>query len=104
MSGHDERCCCDACSAQFGYDDPLDCDHEEYEVDCDGRATCDFCRAHWWLTAEQHDAYRAAEAEWERNYYEELRRENSLLGRFKSWCARLRWGPALGPSNDEIPF
>jgi hypothetical protein len=53
MSADDEGECFDG-----GPED--DCDHEDYEIDLTGRATCQRCSQYWWPTSEQISAYDAA--------------------------------------------
>lgn len=92
--------------------DPEDyCDHEEYEVDWNGRASCDFCHHSWWLTSAQHDLYLEAEARWAADYDKAQRRERSWW--MRAWrrleTLSARWpirrrtfgGVCL---DDEIPF
>lgn len=94
---------------RYGYaDDVNDCDHTEYEVDWEGRATCD-CGKSWWLTGEQYNAHMMAEAKWAEEYDRMQRRENAWWMRLYRWCRRwvfIRpFGNAQGPfTGDEIPF
>ena len=97
------------------YDDCPDepeCDHEEYEVDWEGRATCNHCREHWWLTSEQLQAYDEAQASAAEEYDREMRRYHSLFWRAVDWVNRVvyrlrlrftEWRNAE-PANDDIPF
>lgn len=81
----------------FDHYDP--CEHEDYDVDWEGRARC-HCGHSWWLTSEQLSAQARAiheYAEWE---YREARK-------FNRWWKRLgRWIYYRLPlrSNQEIPF
>lgn len=54
-----------------GYDDREDnCNHEEFSIDWEGRASCDYCLAHWWATSEEIEAQQQHEreyAEWQRH-------------------------------------
>ena len=92
----------------FGpWSEPEVCDHEEYDVDWEGRATCDFCRQSWWLTAEQHEAWDRMVAACEDAYERERLRERNPLWRFWRWLLRQkpRWqGRIIPEPNDEIPF
>ena len=105
----------DAWKLASPYDDweePEECDHEEYEVDWEGRATCDYCRAHWWLTTDQLIAHQEAEARWMEEYYRAQRREQSRFWRVVDWLcaipARIRQQfkrkATIQVTDDEIPF
>ena len=102
------------------YDDPYDdyyddgeeyCDHSEYEVDWEGRATCDFCRHTWWLTFEEHERYRHMEARWMAEYDRMMRREHSRFWRTIRWLrshlpvvGRTVRKSDTGQCVDDIPF
>lgn len=88
------------------------CDHEEYEVDWEGRATCNSCHETWWLTAEQYDAYLKSESEWAAEYDRMQRRERSRFWRMlraaRGCLRRIMPKPrrlsARAVNDDEIPF
>lgn len=98
------------------YDDeqPEDtCDHEEYEVDWEGRAECHYCGANWWLTPEQLDRYQEAEARWMAEYDRQCLRERSRFWRTVDWLGvlyqRIRHQFRRKPSppveiDDDLPF
>ena len=101
-----------ACPYDDYDDEPEDhCDHDEYEVDWEGRAECHYCGAHWWLTAEQLDAYQEAEARWMAEYDRQCRRGQSRFWRTVDWLGaipqriyhRLRRKPLPDIDND-LPF
>lgn len=77
----------DAWKTRAPYDDEpeMDCDHSEYEVDWEGRATCDYCGSHWWLTDEQLRAHNEAEARWMEEYDRAQQREHSRFWRVVDW-------------------
>lgn len=94
-------------------EDPRDtCGHEEYEVDWEGRAECDYCGAHWWLTADQLVAYEKAEEEWHAEYDRQCRREQSRLWRTVDWLSaipqrirhQLRRKSRPAEIDDDLPF
>lgn len=39
---------------------PDDCDHEDYDVNVEGRATCLICNHRWWPSAKELDQYYGA--------------------------------------------
>lgn len=92
--------------------DPEDiCDHDEYDVDWEGRATCARCHANWWLTSDEHAKYIDEEARWAEAYDAMQRRENSWW--WRAWVWLQRWRPKPKPKygfaqrdslDDEIPF
>jgi hypothetical protein len=92
--------------------DPVDedpCDHGEYDVDWEGRATCARCRESWWLTPEQHAAYIDAETQWHEEFDRRMRLESAWWYRawrwLKSLMPRLRYRIKPGQQpDDEIPF
>lgn len=93
------------------YEDGPYCDHDEYEVSWEGRATCDRCHHSWWLTAAQHAEHDRFMAEWHEQYDRAMRRETHWFWR---WCdAVVRWArdlfrpkPRLAAADcdGEIPF
>ena len=48
---------------QDHWDAPPECDHEDYEVNWEGRAFCR-CGHSWWLSADQIAAQERAEREY----------------------------------------
>lgn len=104
----------DAWKLQSPYDDweedPREnCDHEEYEVDWEGRAECHYCGAHWWLTPKQHEAYQEAEARWMKAYDRAQRREHSRFWRAVDWLRSIpkrihRLVQKPSPIDDDLPF
>lgn len=92
------------------YGDEPACDHEDYEVDWNGRATCDRCHEGWNLTAEEFTAYQEVEARWHEEYDAMQRRESSWW--FRAWCWMQTYLPHRRPPcfaqrdrlDDEIPF
>lgn len=91
------------------YDDEpeVECDHAEYDVDWEGRATCDYCRARWWLIADELKAHDEAQARWMDEYYRMERREHNPFWRtvsfFREFVSRLRLHKP-SPVNDDLPF
>lgn len=82
-----------------------DCDHMDYEVDWEGRATCD-CGATWWLTAEEYDRHLEVETKWAANYDRMQRREHGLFWRALRWLRSLipRRRTFAANVDDDIPF
>lgn len=101
----------DAWKLRSPYDDApeVDCDHAEYDVDWEGRARCDHCGEHWYLTSAELQAHEAAEARWMEEYDRLQRREHSPFWRTVDWLrallfrvrSRLRKPP---PVVDDLPF
>ena len=96
---------------EFGdYGRDEECDHEEYEVDWEGRATCNYCREHWWMTADQLDAHHKAESEWMAEFDRIRQREESWLCRSVDWLRALPWRikqrlpKRKAHVDEEIPF
>lgn len=86
------------------YDDEPeeDCDHEEYNSDWEGRATCNRCRHSWWLTAAQMRANEEASESYDDYVRREMRKE-----RIASWFRPLAfWRRWRKPRDldDDIPF
>ena len=98
------------------YDPREDCNHEEAEIDWEGRARCDYCGANWWASAEEIEAQRLARADyaqWERQqrriaFLKQwfLEPTFALRWRIHEWlCRRWPWRKARVISDhDEIPF
>lgn len=75
------------------------CDHEEYDIDWEGRARC-HCGHSWWASAKQMEAL----ARWEQEYGEY---EAEQARKFNVWWRRLgRWIYHHLPRfrSQEIPF
>lgn len=105
----------------YYYDQPdvEHCEHEEYDVDFEGRASCNSCNHRWWLTPDELSAWDETQVAHAKEYDRYLRREQSKL-----WCAwrwlkscislrtlsrlYLRWFPhrrvPKWVHDDEIPF
>lgn len=100
-----------------GYDDyddeprEDDCDHDEYEIDWEGRAQCYRCGHSWWASSKQI----AAQEEHERQYQEWVEQQRRPWYRFKEWirsdaadvwwCLRRLFTPQKRRAlDDEIPF
>lgn len=95
-----------------GYEDYDDCDHEDYEIDvCTGRADCNRCNYHWYLTSEEINR----ELDRQANYYEDMEREERRQWWYDLWHpvwlmrirSRLAWRPwakSAPITDDEIPF
>jgi hypothetical protein len=66
------------------FEDEPDCDCTEFEVDWEGRATCDHCCRSWWATAEQTAAYER----WHAEYWDGIIAEQPPLSRLRLWF----WG------------
>lgn len=83
-------------------DEREECEHEGFDVDWDGRASCDRCDHHWWLDPAQLAAYQRLE----REYAREQRRYNSWYMRAWRWLEeRLPRRREKFPTLDEnIPF
>jgi hypothetical protein len=110
MAGHDD----------YDYDedrDPRDdCEHEHVQIDvCTGRATCECCSHHWYLT----DNEIKTELDRQASYHEEMERENLRQRRREFWARitfPIRWPifrllEKIWPRksiavllDDEIPF
>ena len=69
------------------------CAHDEYEVDWEGRASCNYCRHHWWLTAAQLEAHHEAEAQFMAEYDRLRRREESRFWRTVDWLRSMTTCP-----------
>lgn len=90
------------------------CDHDEYEVDFNGRASCDYCPHSWWLTAGELRTHFEVQARWSEDYDRALRRENSRFWRAVDWlraCVQrlrlllTRRRRAQMPTlDDDLPF
>lgn len=91
----------------FQYDDESrdDCAHEMYEMDWEGRATCEYCQETWWPSSEHAAAYweahrRACEppTPWERvtDFIAEIK------SRYRTW--RFNRLPPQPLSDDDVPF
>lgn len=101
----------DAWKLRSPYDDEpeIDCDHDEYDVDWEGRATCSYCNEHWYLTSAELQAYDAAEARWMAEYDRMQRREHSPFWRTVWWLQALMRRARLRPRKpptvvDDLPF
>lgn len=99
------------CTPPEFYDDvdETPCDHEEYDVDWEGRASCNYCNHSWWLTHDELIAYDEAMARWHADYDRQMRRENSRFWRTIDWLkgvpSRIRQQfRRPQPIDDEIPF
>lgn len=100
-----------------GYDDREDnCNHEEFSIDWEGRASCDYCLAHWWASTDEIEAQRQHEqeyAEWQERQHriEFLKRwfldpTFALRWRLQDWLSR-HWPwrkPKVISDHDDIPF
>lgn len=84
------------------FDEEQNCDCSEYEIDWEGRATCDFCRRSWWPSPETVKAHEEAFAKYCEGMDRAERRE-----RMWEWLRSLafwrRWRKPKLP-DDEIPF
>ena len=95
------------------YDDGQEdeCDHDDYEIDMEGRAHCDACSATWWADRIEIDRQREQQAVYDTWYRQQERREcwrgltypvrmfvHRVLSRVwpRKACSAL--------SDDEIPF
>lgn len=88
----------------YGADPFDDCDHEDYDFDWDGRATCNRCGHSWYL--DTSDFKRMAERD--KRAHEEFKREAWALWR-QEWVDRIcfwrRWTKKPKPvDDDDIPF
>ena len=84
-------------------DDPYyeeDCDHGDFDVDHLGEAHCNRCSERWMLTNEQLERYDRLQADLQRKWERNGRRERSPFRR--AW----RWLRSLFESRqtDDIPF
>jgi hypothetical protein len=81
-------------------DDP--CEHESYEVNSEGIATCDRCGVRWWQTFEQIEAQRAAD----KMYDEYCRKEEARKRREVLIDRLLFWRRWRKPKviDDSVPF
>ena len=94
------------------YDAERDCEHEDYDIDiCTGRASCNCCSHHWYMSSEEIDA----ECERQARYQDDMERENRRQWwRDKTYPVRMfffrvleRVWPRKACSvlhDDEIPF
>jgi hypothetical protein len=98
---------------RFGYidDDDIPCDHEEYDVDWEGRATCDSCHHSWWLTPEEHAAYDKMMIKWAADFDRQMHREEHWFWRrwdiFMKYIRLILTPPYRVKSynfDDELPF
>jgi hypothetical protein len=100
----------DAWKLESPYDDYEDddpCDHEDYDIDvCTGRASCNICSEHWYVSSVDIDR----ELDRQANYYEDMERENrrqwwrDLWRPFQSAFAWRPWKKSVEASDDDIPF
>ncbi len=94
------------------YDEPEECDHEDYESDIlTGRAYCDRCRSSWYLSNDEIEAEHRRIEE-----YDEWQRSQQRRERWDriTWPFRWLWYRALNRvaprtavqplRDDEIPF
>lgn len=96
------------------YDDDPDeelCDHDDYDADFNGRATCYRCGHSWYLTAEQIAAEHERQAAYDEHCQKQARRE-----RWRALTAPFRWAwyrvldrvasrlAIKSLHDDEIPF
>lgn len=79
-----------------------ECLHEEYEADINGRATCNSCGEHWYLTQWDIERERELNVAFDLAMRREERRRRiaDLASRLAFW-RRWRKPP---PIDDEIPF
>ena len=92
------------------YDPEIDCEHEDYDIDvCTGRASCNCCSNHWYVSSEEIDRELHRQA----SYYEDMEREDhwqwwwDLWHHIRSALAWRPWGrtkPSARDTNDDIPF
>lgn len=92
---------------QFRYEDRDDCDHEQYEIDLDGSATCTYCMETWWPSSESTASYweahrRACEPPtlWERvtDFIAEIR------SRYRTWKFNRTIKNVQASDDDDVPF
>lgn len=84
------------------FDEEDFCDCSEYEIDWEGRATCDFCRRSWWATPETIRAHEEAFEQYCIGMERQERRER-WLGRLRRLAFWRRRKPNTF-DDDEIPF
>lgn len=77
--------------------DEEECDHEEYEIDWEGRAECSRCQETWWPSAEIVRMREIAALRAERHW----RRYNSWYMRTWRWLTERRQRTV---PDDDIPF
>lgn len=101
----------DAWKLRSPYDDEpeQDCDHVEYEVNWEGRATCDCCGERWYLTADELSAHDEAQGRWMEEYDRLQRREHSRFWRTVDWLRALvkratTRAKKPAPIVDDLPF
>jgi hypothetical protein len=89
-------------ASPYDFDEPELCDHEEYDVDWEGLATCDSCHHSWRLTPSELAAHDRRQRQIDRDYAREMRRERIRLlwDRLTSW---LPWKQRR-VDEDEILF
>lgn len=81
-----------------------DCEHEDYDIDvCTGRASCNCCDHHWYLSSEQINR----ELDRQAAYYDDMERENRRQWWRDLWASIrsfFRPKPKAPVNDDEIPF
>ena len=92
------------------YDPEIDCEHEDYDIDvCTGRASCNCCRKHWYVSSEEINQ----ELDRQARYYEDIEREErwqwwrDLWQQIRSAFAWRPWAKTKSAANDtddDIPF
>lgn len=82
---------------RYGVHEPDPCEHQDYEINWEGRAECPSCGETWWPRPEVVKAY----AEAQRRHDREARRYNSWYMRAWRWLTERR--QRVMP-NDDIPF
>lgn len=80
-----------------------ECDHDDYESDINGRATCNYCSYSWWQTKQEIEAEHMRYTNYDAHMRREERRERFRT--IREWFRRLISSPRK-PSelDDEIPF
>jgi hypothetical protein len=90
------------------------CDHDDFDVDWEGRAHCHYCPFKWWLTMEELEAHQRAKTAWELEFHRERRRAfwQGVWREIRNWIP-FPFGNGKGffaphhnapDPDDEIPF
>lgn len=81
---------------------PDECDHEDFDSDWEGRATCLRCGHTWWRSADELAADAQRADDYDRYIRREMRRE-WWLGLIRPIAFWRRWRKSAA-LDDEIPF
>jgi hypothetical protein len=84
-------------------DDDIECQHESYEIDWDGRAHCDYCPAVWSPSPAEIQARDAWQRKVDREYARQFRWYRRAWRRLVD-CVAAYSTPRQKVIDDEIPF